>query len=73
MFRVTVIPGTRPMETEAASAGFYELGGRKYPRFQIITIEQALRGTKPAIPLVDTGVAFKKAVRETDSGQGTLI
>jgi hypothetical protein len=70
---MTLVPPTRPMETEAASAGFYELGGRKYPRLQIITIEQALRGAKPAIPLVDTGAAFKKAGRESDHGQGTLI
>ena len=32
------------MIAEAASAGFYELGGRKYPRLQIITIEDALKG-----------------------------
>ncbi len=53
------------MVAEAASAGFYELGGRKYPRLQIITIEDALKGAKPAIPLVDTGAAFKRAVRES--------
>jgi site-specific DNA-methyltransferase (adenine-specific) len=62
---LTLAPPTRPMETEAASAGFYELGGRKYPRLQIITIEQALSGAMPAIPLVDTGAAFRRPVRES--------
>jgi adenine specific DNA methylase Mod len=40
---LTLEPPTRPMEKEAASAGFYTLGERQYPRVQIITIEQALR------------------------------
>ena len=62
---LTLEPPTRPMEKEAASAGFYTLGGRQYPRLQIITVEQALNGLKPAIPLVDTGAAFKRAARET--------
>jgi site-specific DNA-methyltransferase (adenine-specific) len=61
---LTLAPPTKPMVVEAASAGFYELGGRRYPRLQIITIESALRGERPAIPLVDTGAAFKRASRE---------
>ena len=61
---LTLVPPTRPMEKEANSAGFYTLGDRRYPRIQIITIEQALEGKKPAIPLVDSGAAFKKAPRE---------
>lgn len=65
---LTLAPPTRPMEKEAATAGFYTLGERRYPRLQIITVEQALSGAKPAIPLVDTGAAFKQAVRE---GRGT--
>jgi site-specific DNA-methyltransferase (adenine-specific) len=62
---LTLAAPTNPMIAEAASAGFYELGGRKYPRLQIITIEDALKGVKPAIPLVDTGAAFKRAARES--------
>lgn len=64
---LTLVQPTKPMETEAASAGFYTLGERHYPRLQIITIEQALNGARPAIPLIDTGAAFKRAARE--SGQ----
>jgi hypothetical protein len=69
---LTLLSPTRPMETEAASAGFYELGGRQYPRLQIITVEQALGGTKPAIPLIDTGATFRRAAREDLSNQGAL-
>lgn len=61
------------MEKEAASAGFYTLGDRQHPRLQIITIEQALAGVKPAIPLVDAGAAFKRAAREQTGQQGKLI
>jgi len=39
---------------------------------QIITVEQALAGAKPAIPLVDTGAAFKRAARENTSKQPKL-
>jgi len=70
---LTLAPATRPMQTEAASAGFYELGGRKYPRLQIITIEQALAGKMPAIPLVDTGAAFRRPAREASSTQERLL
>jgi site-specific DNA-methyltransferase (adenine-specific) len=69
---LTLTPPTRPMETEAAAAGFYTLGARQYPRLQIITIEQALSGTKPAIPLIDTGAAFRKAAREKSDTQTAL-
>ena len=62
---LTLEPPTRPMEKEAASAGFYTLGNRQYPRLQIITVEQALSGAKPAIPLVDSGATFRRAARET--------
>ena len=70
---LTLEPPTRPMEKEAASAGFYTLGDRQYPKLQIITIEQALAGMKPAIPLIDTGAAFKRAAREQTNQQGKLI
>lgn len=61
---LTLAEPTAPMRKEAASAGFYTLGERQYPRLQIITIEEALHGKKPSIPLVDTGAAFKRAARE---------
>jgi len=35
-------------------------------------VEQALLGTKPAIPLIDTGAAFKGAGRESAVTQHKL-
>jgi len=69
---LTLAEPTRPMEAEAAAAGFYTLGERQYPRIQIITIKQALAGAKPAIPLVDTGAAFRRTAREGGGTQSTL-
>lgn len=61
---LTLVAPTKPMIVEATSAGFYELGNKKYPRVQIITIADAMRGKKPAIPLVDIGAAYKRSARE---------
>lgn len=69
---LTLAPPTGPMKAEAASAGFYALGDRRYQRLQIITIGQALGGRKPAIPLVDAGATFKRAVREKTETQAEL-
>ena len=69
---LTLEPPTRPMEKEAASAGFYTLGAWQYPRLQIITVEQALAGVKPAIPNVDAGAAFRRAPREASGKQPVL-
>ena len=64
---LTMEPPTGPMTTEAASAGFYvsgELGNKKYPRLQILTIEQLLNGKRVDCPPFAAGkgnVTFKKA------------
>jgi adenine specific DNA methylase Mod len=58
---------TKPMEAEAAAAGFYENDFGRYPRLQIITVEEALKGARPRIPVIDTGAAFRRAGRETNS------
>ena len=49
---LTLAPPTRDMLTEAAAAGFYEseFWRRKFPRVQIITIEEMLSGKRPDIP-----------------------
>lgn len=69
---LTLNKPTRAMEAEAASAGFYTHGSSKYPRLQIITLEQALSGVRPKIPLVDVRAAFRKAERETPDIQSSL-
>ena len=48
---ITLEQPTRPMETEAVTKGFYHSPlGKDYPRLQILTIEELLRGEKPDIP-----------------------
>lgn len=62
---ITLVEPTGPMKTEAASAGFYETSYGKFPKLQILTIEELFDGRWPEIPLVDPS-AFKKAKREED-------
>jgi hypothetical protein len=48
------------MRTEAASAGFYQAPwGKRYPRFQLLTIEDLLGGK--GIDYPRENVTFKKA------------
>jgi NACHT-associated inactive Restriction Endonuclease 1 len=71
---ITLREPTKPMLTEAASAGFYEpkdFPGR-YPRLQILTIAELLAGRKIQFPAhrVET---FAKAERKTKHEQGGLF
>jgi len=57
---------TKPMQTEAVTAGFFEskTRGKKYPKIQLLTIAELLTGKKidmPPIRQVDK--TFKKAAR----------
>lgn len=58
---LTMEETTKPMRTEAASAGFYDSPGfkKKYPRLQILTIAELLEGKKIEYP--QTNVTFKQA------------
>ncbi len=49
---ITLEPATKPMEKEAAEAGFYESPHleEKFPRIQILTIAQLLVGEQVAYP-----------------------
>jgi len=64
---ITLDSPTRPMREEAASAGFYqskELGAKRYPRIQILTIEEILSGKKidcPPYALNEGNVTIKRA------------
>ncbi len=60
------------MTKEAVKAGFYETEYGKYPRLQILTIEDLFAGKKPNIPLVDPSV-FKKATEEQREKQSELF
>jgi len=55
---------TKPMLKEATEAGFYKSSdGSSYPRLQILTIEEILKGKQPEYPLHRRDATFKKAPR----------
>lgn len=76
---VTLAPPTKPMQKEAAAAGFYEspaFPGQPYPKLQILTIEGLLSGHERArFPDMAQGaLTFKKAAKEkAKSNQGELF
>lgn len=59
---------TEPMRREAMAAGFYEpprFSGRRYPRIQILTIEELLSGTRVQYPQLAPVATFKRAARQS--------
>jgi site-specific DNA-methyltransferase (adenine-specific) len=66
-FFITLETPTKPMESEALSAGFYAppifLGKRTVRALQIRTIEQLLNGNNFDFPLTGANVSLKKADR----------
>jgi hypothetical protein len=67
---ITLHPPTGPMTSEAASAGFYENPqGKKYPRLQILTIEELLEDGKQIDywSLTGGGATFKKARKHKEA------
>jgi site-specific DNA-methyltransferase (adenine-specific) len=68
-------PPTRDMKSEAASAGFYASPwGEKYPRVQLLTVEELLGGAKVNYPPSQANVTLKAAprVREARLANPTL-
>ncbi len=72
---VTLVQPTGPMEAEAAKAGFFDTPFGRFPRIQIMTVEQLLAGAKPKLPPLALEAAFRKAAREYDleAKQGDLL
>jgi len=55
---------TKPMRTEAITAGFFEskIWGKKYPKIQLLTIAELLTGNPVDMPPIrQVGATFKKA------------
>lgn len=69
---ITLAPPSGPMKTEAVKAGYFETDYGKYPKLQILTIEELFGGKKPQIPMIDPS-AFKKAAKENLEKQGKLF
>jgi adenine specific DNA methylase Mod len=68
---ITLADSTGPMRTEAVKAGFYETLYGKYPKIQILTIQELFEGKQPNIPLIDSS-SFKKAPKEASGDQDVL-
>ncbi len=63
---ITLEPPTAPMVSEAAAAGFYEPShflAHKFPRVQILTIEELLSGAQAQYPRFAPEATFRKAPR----------
>jgi len=69
---ITLAEPTKPMQTEAIKAGYYETPYGKYPKLQILTIDELFQDKKPQLPWRDP-VSFKKARREDTTQQGNLF
>ncbi|MDI6798033.1 MAG: DNA methyltransferase, partial [Desulfatibacillaceae bacterium] len=64
---LTLSEPTRPMKEEAAAAGIYtskHFLRKRYPKLQILTIEDILDGKQIEFPRVAAEITFKKAVRK---------
>jgi site-specific DNA-methyltransferase (adenine-specific) len=67
---ITLVRPTDPMVKESLKAGYYETPFGKFPRIQILTIQELFDGKKPQIP-ARTSDSFRRAaleVRETQEG-----
>jgi len=65
---------TRPMKTEAATAGFYDSPwGKKYPKMQLLTVADLLAGKQIDMPPIrQVGATFKKAPKAKSKGAETI-
>jgi site-specific DNA-methyltransferase (adenine-specific) len=72
---ITLAEPTKAMVTEAAAAGFYESAtGKKYPRLQILAIQDLLNGKARAEhPDQTPDLNFKKARQESNAAQPGLL
>lgn len=72
---LTLEPPSRKMKADALAAGEYEYeNGKKFPKIQILTIQDLLDGKKPEIIDYYEGAAMpKKARREKTEEQVTLF
>lgn len=68
---ITLAEPTKPMQTEAIKAGYYETEYGKFPKIQILTIAELFKGKKLQMPWLDP-TTFRKAQRENTHEQGAL-
>lgn len=69
---ITLNPPTRPMRAEAVSTGFYEpehFPDLRFPRLQILTIEELLSGMEVEYPRIAPAATFRRAPRRRAPSQ----
>ncbi len=65
---ITLAPPTRQMRKTAASEGFYDTDFGRFPRIQILTVDQLFMGARPLLPYLDPSASFKQAkIEDTES------
>lgn len=71
---ITLEPATKDMNEEAFSAGWYtsELWQKKYPKIQILTIEQLLNGAEVQMPPSQRGYKKAERIKRKDGIQSEL-
>ena len=72
---ITLNPPTRPMTQEAVSTGFYvpdHFPNLRFPRLQILTIEELFSGREALYPRGGPQATFKQAPRLRRSGEGQV-
>lgn len=65
---ITLESPTKPMITEAATAGIFQRFQATYPKIQIRMIKELLEGRGIEYPQTNIDLTFKKAVRRSKSG-----
>lgn len=71
---IAMMPPTKPMTQEAASAGFYESPGRsRHPKIQILTIDELLNGTRIDMPAWQDVRTFKRAKKQSKSSEKQML
>jgi site-specific DNA-methyltransferase (adenine-specific) len=70
---ITLQEPTRPMRTEAASAGLYHSPWGEHPRIQILTVEELLRGARVDMPPVGPGMTLREAPRRAAAAEAPSL
>jgi len=68
---ISMEPPTKPMQKEAAEAGFYKPPGlaERYPRIQILSIAELLEGKKIDYPRYAADATFKRAPKSRKAAE----
>ena len=69
---LTLAPATKPMQTEAYRAGFYETEHGRHLRIQIISVADLFRGRKADIPMLDNS-AYRSTLEHMPVQESFLI